>query len=392
MKPRRVTLLTHSFGWGGTEANTLGILTALAERGHDVTLVQLGHEIYDSALPASRRFASRHVALPRPIERLTVGWWRRLLRELRTDVCVLSKGAFDVRWPALDIAAFLGARRYVLLEHHPAELPPPRSKARHFGGLVPGLGLWWWRRHLESVMHLRLAHRVVTDSRHVTDILCEHYALPRRRTAHVHCGIDVSAFTFRETERVRLRESWGIPRDALVLGTVGRFAENKRLDRIVRAFRVLRDARPDLDAWLVLAGSGPERDAIAALAAELGLADRAVLPGYVEDAAAALSALDVYLLSSRAEGFGIAAVEAMACERVCVAMNSGGPGEILTDPALGWLTPAEDEPAFTAAVLAAAQATAEERSLMGRRARAHAVANFDGVRQSQRIAMLIESA
>jgi glycosyltransferase involved in cell wall biosynthesis len=128
------------------------------------------------------------------------------------------------------------------------------------------------------------------------------------------------------------------------------------------------------------------------LAGELGIADRVVLPGFVEDAAEALSALDVYLMPSRSEGLGMALIEAMACERSCVAMNSGGPGEILTDPSLGWLTPADDVAAFTRALLTAVDEDGAARAARGRRARAHVVARFDERRQTGRVAGLIESA
>jgi glycosyltransferase involved in cell wall biosynthesis len=389
---QRVVVLTHANAWGGTEINTLGVARSLAAHGHEVTILQLGHALYDRYVAAPRPFGTVAVTLPVPFDDLPIRWWRRLLRPYRPDVLLLSKGGFGIQTPALDVAARLHARRYILLEHHPADPPPPRSSRRHLGGLVPGLALWWWRQQLAQRLHLRMAHRVITDSEFVTGLLAEHYALPRARAALVHCGIDVDAFEFREQARRRLREQWGIPADALVLGAVGRLVQVKGYDRALRSLRALREARPSLALRFVLAGEGPEREPLLQLASELGVADLVALPGFVADAADALSALDVYLMPSRAEGLGMALLEAMACERVCVAINSGGPAEILTDATLGWLTPADDEDAFTAALCDAVALSADERAALGRRARAHVMANFDGRRQAELVAQLVESA
>lgn len=389
---RRIVVVTQPAGWGGTEVNTVGVVRELAARGHAVTVLQLGDDVYDRYLSTPQPFATVTVPMPEPLEHLSVRWWCRLLRGCRPDVVVLSKGAFDIQAPALDLAVRLLARRYVLLEHHPATPPPARSSRRHLGGLLPGLALWWWRKQLPRRLHLRAAHRIITDSAFVTDILAEHYALPRARAVCVPWGIDVTRFTFRADARQRLRDGWGLPPEALVVGSVGRLAVVKGPDRALRAFAALREARPALPAWLVLAGEGPEAEAMRTLAEELGIADRVVLPGFVEDAAEALSALDVYLMPSRSEGLGMALIEAMACERSCVAMNSGGPGEILTDPSLGWLTPADDVAAFTVALLTAVEEDEAARAARGRRARAHVVARFDERRQTGRVAGLIESA
>jgi glycosyltransferase involved in cell wall biosynthesis len=73
-------------------------------------------------------------------------------------------------------------------------------------------------------------------------------------------------------------------------------------------------------------------------------------------------------------------------------MHSGGPADILTRPELGWLTPADDEPAFTDAVLAAVRRDAPDRAAMGRAARAHVERHFDFARQVGRMAELVVTA
>jgi len=79
----RVSILTYApSGWGGTEVNTLGFARALAADGHDVTLVQLGFDVYRERFDAGDRVVLRDIELSAPLHELSVAWWRRLLVEL----------------------------------------------------------------------------------------------------------------------------------------------------------------------------------------------------------------------------------------------------------------------------------------------------------------------
>ncbi len=394
-----VVVVTEAHGWGGTEVNTIGLIEALAAAGHEVTHLQVGHDAYRRLGPppvGTYRTVSLPTAPYDGFSSLPLRWWLRVLREYRPDVCALAKGWFGMQSPAFDVAARLAARRYVVLENHPTEALPPRTHRRHLGGLVPGLGLWWWREvgraYAAGRIHTAWPHRVVASSQHVVEVLHTSYGLARDKTRVVYPGVEPAAFNFRPAGRAELRARWGVPPDALVLGSVGRLEGIKGLDRSIRTFVELRRRLPEVDAWLLLAGTGSQEGALRAQARDLGVADRVLIPGYVADATDALSALDVFLLPSYEEGFGIALIEAMACERVCVAMNSGGPQEILTRPCLGWLTPANDEAAFTQATLAAAALDADARRAMGREARAHVEQRFDHSRQIQRVAELVVTA
>jgi glycosyltransferase involved in cell wall biosynthesis len=386
----RISVLTYApSGWGGTEANTLGFVRALVDDGHEVVLVQLGHSEYTRALKADDRIVLHNLDLPAGLGAVSLRQWRSLFRSLAPDVCAFSKGGFEVRAARLDLAARLFARRYVLLEHHPAKPLPPRTSSRHLGGFMPGLGLWWWRKFIPRWMHLRLAHRVITDSDHVTDILVQSFGLDGRKAFRVHPGTDPDRVAFKPAARDELRAAWGIPARAMVVGSVSRLARVKALDRALRAFATLGVAPGGESHWLVIVGEGPERPALERLAIELGISERVAFPGYVRDVADALSVLDVFLMPSREEGFGIALLEAMACERVCVAMNSGGPGEILGDPSLGWLTPADDETAFAKALREAVALPEDNGRAMGARARTYVTANFCRETQMKRLARLI---
>jgi len=101
-------------------------------------------------------------------------------------------------------------------------------------------------------------------------------------------------------------------------------------------------------AVLLVAGDGPERAALAARAAGLGA--RVCFLGARADKAELLSACDVFALASRAEGLGVAALEAMAAGRAVVATRVGGLGEAVVDGRTGLLVPPGDPAALAAAL------------------------------------------
>jgi glycosyltransferase involved in cell wall biosynthesis len=146
----------------------------------------------------------------------------------------------------------------------------------------------------------------------------ERWGVHRDRIHVVPNGIEVARFAHDESARRTAREQLGLPQDAFVVGGVGRLADSKRFDSLVRAVADLPDAR------LLLVGEGPERDRLTQLAADRGAAGRIVLHGACEDPPPAsrtsqepdlpalLAAMDVFVSTSHDEAFGLAVIEALA--------------------------------------------------------------------------------
>jgi len=105
---------------------------------------------------------------------------------------------------------------------------------------------------------------------------------------------------------------------------------------VVRAFATLRR---ELPAVLVLVGDGPELSKAEALARELGVREHLRLMGQQERIEEVLKASDLFLLPSRAESFGLAALEAMACGCPVLGYHAGGLPEVVEDGISGILCP-----------------------------------------------------
>jgi N-acetyl-alpha-D-glucosaminyl L-malate synthase BshA len=117
------------------------------------------------------------------------------------------------------------------------------------------------------------------------------------------------------------------------------FRPVKRVDAVVEIFRRIRQR---VAARLVLIGDGPERDAVEQGIVENGLQDHVRVVGEQHDLVPWLSAADLFLLPSEQESFGLAALEAMACEVAVVASRVGGLPEIIDDGHTGYLCAPDD--------------------------------------------------
>jgi glycosyltransferase involved in cell wall biosynthesis len=159
--------------------------------------------------------------------------------------------------------------------------------------------------------------------------------------------------------------------DGPILFHVSNFRPIKRpLDLI----EVLVRVRRSLPARAVLVGDGPERDAVARRAHELGVGDAVCMLGRRDDFCQLLRHADGFVLPSENEGFGVAALEAMAAGVPVFGYRVGGLPEVVTDGA-GTLVPCCDVDALAAAVVAGVGDRAV-RDAMGRTARARAEDRF----------------
>lgn len=111
------------------------------------------------------------------------------------------------------------------------------------------------------------------------------------------------------------------------------FRKVKRVDDVVRVFEKIADTLP---ARLLLVGDGPERAHIENLCRELGIYDDVRFLGKLEAVEEVLSVADLFLMPSEKESFGLAALEAMACEVPLISSNAGGIPELNIDGVTGF--------------------------------------------------------
>ncbi|RVU05326.1 glycosyltransferase [Novosphingobium umbonatum] len=222
----------------------------------------------------------------------------------------------------------------------------------------------WYRR-----IALGRASALVVPSQRLEQIALKAWQQPVARVHRIANGVNTASFTqkVRPNALPRIVKREG----ELWLGTLAGLRAVKNLPRLVRAFAGLPDP------WqLVIMGEGPEREAIRAEAERLGLAHRVHLPGHAPDPAKAIGLFDLFALSSDSEQFPISVVEAMAGGlAVCSPAVGDVAGMVAPENRL-FITPAGDDAAYAAALLALAQ-DASLRGDIGAANRRIAQADYD---------------
>jgi glycosyltransferase involved in cell wall biosynthesis len=178
----------------------------------------------------------------------------------------------------------------------------------------------------------------------------------RAKTRLIYNGIDLSAFTPGEKSTDK--------RKKLVITSVGRLVSVKNHRLVLSALEDLQDI--NLQYWIV--GDGPLKDDLAEQVKNSGLDGRVRFFGYQEDIAPILANSDIFVLPSLYEGFGLAAVEAMAMGLPVIASNVEGIREIIGEQlCCGYLVDPTDHKKL-AELIRELAASPELRQDMGARA------------------------
>ena len=208
---------------------------------------------------------------------------------------------------------------------------------------------WRWRVLLPLFRSaLRRADAVVAVSSGVADEMSELTDISRTGIQVIPNGIVHRDFIKRSLSPVS--HPWLRGKVPLIIG-MGRLVDQKDFETLIRAFAKLLEMR---DARLIILGDGPLRGDLGRLVSELNLEEKTHLPGFRNDAPAWLRQADLFVLSSRYEGFGNVVAEALALGTPVVSTDCPfGPAEILQGGLFGTLVPPGDSAALAQGMLVA---------------------------------------
>ena len=189
---------------------------------------------------------------------------------------------------------------------------------------------------------------------------------PRSKQTLIYNGVELSSFQ-ASAQAETLRADLNLDSDAVLIGIVTRITPEKGVHTLIEAATKLK-ASPSVQLLVVGGPYFPKDaeyiDSLKVQAKKLGVADRVIFTGFLEDTDAILSLLDIVLLASTIpEACPRTIIEAMAAGVPVIATPLGGSKELVT-PETGILVPAEDADAFAAAVTQLVE-DAERRKRMG---------------------------
>lgn len=221
----------------------------------------------------------------------------------------------------------------------------------------------------------RVSDRIVTISpRQRADIVSRYRIAPDARVATIPLGLDLKTLLALTAAGSGLRDELQIPRDAVVVGFVGRLVPIKDPHTLVRAFARARERCPNL--YLLLAGDGQLRASTLVVADTCGVRDHVRSIGWWNGPLERLyETIDVCALSSINEGTPVALIEAMAAGRPVVATMVGGVPDVVTDGVDGLLVPPRDLERLAGALVALC-ADASRRGVLGQAGRAKVATRY----------------
>ena len=218
----------------------------------------------------------------------------------------------------------------------------------------------------------RVSDRLLGVSEATVDDLVRLGVAGRDRFQVIPLGLDLEPFATLDPAPGReLRRGLGIGDDDVVLSFVGRVVPIKRVDVLLRALALARDAGP---LRLLVVGDGEIRPRLQELSRELGIADRVRFLGYRRDLTTIASAADIAVLTSANEGTPVSLIEAAAAGCPAVATRVGGVPEVVT-PDTGLLVP-PDDPEAAAAALRRLGSDGDLRARLGEAARERALRRY----------------
>jgi glycosyltransferase involved in cell wall biosynthesis len=208
-----------------------------------------------------------------------------------------------------------------------------------------------WRKRILGPLMARTyaeADAIVAVSQGVADDLARSLQLPAEAITVLHNPTLAKGFALKAGEPVD--HPW-FTGDAEVLINVGRLAPQKDHETLLRAFALVRAGRPGLRLAVVGGGSENALARLQALAGELGVAQAVAFLGYQPNPLRYVARAQLFVLSSRFEGFPNVLLEALACGTPVVSTDCpSGPREILDEGAYGELVPVGDPAAMAAAI------------------------------------------
>ncbi|MBA2472343.1 MAG: glycosyltransferase [Pseudonocardiales bacterium] len=168
------------------------------------------------------------------------------------------------------------------------------------------------RRMTLGVRALYLATDLCSDTTiAVSDAVAQRltqWGVPARKIEIIPNGLDFTRVAYDADARTRIRDEFALPRDAYIIGVLGRLDPIKRFDLVIRAAAPLLDDQHRL----LIVGDGQIRPELEAEAQRQGVAELVTFAGERHDVAAMLSSLDLFIASSEQETFGLSVLEALA--------------------------------------------------------------------------------
>lgn len=233
----------------------------------------------------------------------------------------------------------------------------------------------------------------ISLTRRMKQEVVKHTRVPEELIRVIPLGKDTRLFDPRIHDQLEARKRYCLPLTKPIVGMLGRLDPQKGQEEFLRALPLVLEQRPDV--CFVIAGdetSGEKgyKRYLINLGQELHLHEHVRFLPFTDDVPAFMAAIDIFVLPSYRETFGLVLIEAMAMEKPVIATDAGGVPEIVEDGRDALLVPPRDEKALAEAILLLLENSSLRRSL-SKRARADVLKRFDSTHCLDQLVLSLDS-
>ncbi|MBU1808066.1 MAG: glycosyltransferase family 4 protein [Candidatus Omnitrophica bacterium] len=195
---------------------------------------------------------------------------------------------------------------------------------------------------IEKLLALFTDKVIMVSERVRADIVNRLKVVSESKSVVIPLGLELDRFAACESEKGSFRKRLGVSPDTLLVGIVGRLVPIKNHRMFLEAAAEMKNSPLWPRVKFVVVGDGEMRGNIEDYAEKLGIKDRLILTGWIEDLAPVYADLDVVALTSLNEGTPVSLIEAMASGRAVISTDVGGVRDLIEDGMNGLLVKSGD--------------------------------------------------
>lgn len=328
----RIAFITFEYppfiiGGAGTYAS--GVTRELAKLGHDV--VVFTPKIGDSKIEecTTNNLEIKRIEINQRLPFTSLQFWLTLpkifkkVENIRRFDIIHFNGALYLFIKRFSKLPHLTTIHHLTTDASKINKPSLISRLKDFSGDNNFIMPFIEKRCIDS------ADRLIAVSRYTKDRIIDSHKIPSDRIDLIYNGIDSYGYIFPKEELKCIKERLNINERQIIL-SVGRVDDpRKNLKLLLRSFKMVLER---IDALLLIVGKGNQKD-IKNDAELLGILDNIIFAGFVDEITLKkyYALCDVYVCTSRLEGFGLTILEAVAAKKPIVATNVGAIPEIIGD-------------------------------------------------------------
>lgn len=321
----KILLLTTHLRMGGVPVYAADLASALKRRGHDVFVASGGGELV-------KRLQAENV----PHTAVNVDTKSELNPKLLGAIRVLSRFIKDNKIEVI--------HTHTRVTQVVAERLSRKTGVKHVstchGFFKPRIG---------RLLFGCWGKKVIAISEAVRRHLIDDFKVDPKRVVLINTGIDSEKFKAKSAKpKSEIKKELGL-KEAPVVGIIARLSSVKGHKFLISAMQKVIEKNKS--AQLLIVGEGGEEAGLKDLAHKLGIADSVIFKKTVLDTRGPLSVMDVFVLSSVAEGLGLSILEAQAAGVPVAASDVGGISSIIKDGVTGLLVPPKDPDKLADAIL-----------------------------------------